>query len=467
MVLPHNCTTTVDKSEVPQGKTAPQGALTKARRAAKLPAMRRYYLWAIGCQMNDADAARVREGLQEAGFALASDPGQADLVVLITCVVRQSAEDKVVGRLTSLKNWRRRNPQTALLVMGCFVHDACQQEKRFPYVDAFFGPSDISGLLEWVRQRWPEGTGERSMEIPKRATVAPVSALVPLSYGCDHHCTYCIVRLRRGGQQSRPLTDVLSDVRDQVQRSAREVVLLGQNVDAYAQDLGPGAPDLADVLTAMHEIEGLWRIRFLTSHPGHMTPKLIRTVAQLPRVCPHFELPVQSGDDVILRRMGRNYTVAQYRELVASIRDRVPGCSLATDVIVGFPGEDEAQFHGTHDLLASLRFDAVHIAKYSPRPGTPAARLADDVPVEEKERRRALLEQLQTQIAGEINATLRGGTVEVLVEERRRGKWRGRTVTNKLVFFEDAEDWRGHPATVKITWTGPWSMQGEVMLPQM
>jgi tRNA-2-methylthio-N6-dimethylallyladenosine synthase len=260
---------------------------------------------------------------------------------------------------------------------------------------------------------------------------------------------------------------MLSDVRGWVQRGAREVVLLGQNVDAYGQDMGPGAADLADVLTAVHGVEELWRIRFLTSHPGEMTQKLIRTVAQLPKVCSHFELPVQSGDDQILRRMGRNYTAAQYRELVASIREQVPGCSLATDVIVGFPGEGPGQFQGTYDLLASVCFDGVHIAKYSPRPGTPAARLADDVPAEEKERRRALLEELQTRIAGEINASLQGSTVEVLVEERRRGKWKGRTVTNKLVFFEDAADWRGRLATVKITWTGPWSMQGEVMLPQV
>ncbi len=428
--------------------------------------MRQYYLWTIGCQMNDADAARVGEGLQAAGFARTSDPRQADVAVLVTCVVRQSAEDKVLGRLTSLKNLKRRNPQAALLVLGCFVDDASQQQARFPYVDAFFAPSDIAGLLQWVGQRWPDKAGEAELETPPRTT-APVSALVPLSYGCDHHCTYCIVRLRRGGQQSRPLTDILSDVRDSVQRGAREVVLLGQNVDAYGQDLGPGAPDLADVLTAVHGIEGLWRIRFLTSHPGEMTQKLIRTVAQLPMVCPHFELPVQSGDDEVLRRMGRNYTKAQYCELVASIREQVPGCSIATDVIIGFPGEDPAQFQSTYDLLASLRFDAVHIAKYSPRPGTPAARLADDVPAEEKEQRRALLEELQTQIAGEINASLQGSAVEVLVEQRQRGRWKGRTVTNKLVFFENAADWRGRLAMVEITWTGPWSMQGRVIPAQM
>jgi len=425
--------------------------------------MRQYYLWTIGCQMNAADAARVRQGLQEMGFVPTSAPRGADLVVLITCVVRQSAEDKVVGRLTSLKNLKRHNSQASLVLMGCFVDDRTALQARFPYVDAFFQPSDISGLLEWVRERAPATPRDSTREIIPYPTSQPASAFVPISYGCDHHCTYCIVRLRRGQQQSRPLPDILTEVRDWVVgRGAREVTLLGQNVDAYGQDLGTGAPDLADVLIAVHRFDELWRIRFLTSHPGHITPKLIRTVASLPKACPHFELPVQSGDDQILRRMGRNYTVAEYHELVATIREQVPGCSIATDVIVGFPGEDEAQFQGTYDLLASLRFDAVHIARYSPRPGTPAARLPDDVPAGEKERRRALLEELQTQIAAEINATLQQDTVEVWVEERRRGKWKGRTVTNKLVFFEDGADWRGRLAKVQITWAGPWSMQGRL-----
>jgi tRNA-2-methylthio-N6-dimethylallyladenosine synthase len=424
--------------------------------------MRRYYLWTIGCQMNDADAAIVHQGLQQIGFVEASLPREADLVLLITCVVRQSAEDKVLGRLTSLKNVKRHSPEAAILVMGCFVHDVTHQHDRFPYVDAFFTPSDTSGLLEWVCQRWPDVHPGAPTEVRPHVDQAPVSALVPVSYGCDHHCTYCIVRLRRGDQQSRPPEDILADVQEWVQRGAREVTLLGQNVDAYGHDMGPGALDLADLLAAVHQFKELWRIRFLTSHPGHMSNKLIRMVAQLPRVCPHFELPVQSGDDEILRRMGRNYTATQFCDLVGSIREHVPGCSIATDVIVGFPGESEEQFQRTRDLLSLVRFDAVHIAKYSPRPGTPAARLCDDVPGEEKERRRQRLEELQTRIAGEINAPLLGRTVQLLVEERRRAKWKGRTVNNKLVFFESNQDWQGRLADVKIVWTGPWSMQGEL-----
>ena len=422
--------------------------------------MRRYYLWTIGCQMNDADAASIAQGLSTLGFAPTTDPREADLVVLITCVVRQSAEDKVIGRLSSLKHLKRTRPQAAIAVMGCFVGDEAALRELYPYVDAFVKPSDISGLLQFAQQR----AGAQRVPAESIGSPAPsVLASVPISYGCDHHCTYCIVRLRRGGHVSRPLPEIVGEARGWMARGAREVTLLGQNVDAYGHDLGPGAPDLADLLAAVHSIDGLWRIRFLTAHPAEMSDKLIRSVASLPRVCPHFELPVQAGDDEVLQRMGRHYTVAHYRELVERIRAWVPGCSIATDVIVGFPGESAAQFQATYDLVAGMRFDAVHIAKYSPRPGTPAARLADDVPPEEKERRRMALEQLQTRIAAEIHVAYLGQTVEILVEERQRGRWKGRTVNNRLVFFEDPADWRGRLARVRVDWAGPWSMRGSLV----
>lgn len=418
-----------------------------------------YYLWSIGCQMNAADATRISTGLAELGLGAVEDSTQADLVILVTCVVRQSAEDKVLGRLRSLKNLKRQQPGTAIAVMGCFVGDVEALQQHYPYVDAFFKPSDLAGLLTFVRQRWP-AAAKGSITGASPSAQDSVSAAIPISYGCDHHCTYCIVRLRRGGQQSRPLADILADVRGHACQGVREITLLGQNVDAYGHDLGSEAPDLADVLTAVHADERLWRIRFLTSHPTEMSHKLIHTVASLPRICPHFELPVQAGDDQVLQRMGRHYSVAHYRELVGTIRAQVPGSSVATDIIVGYPGESVAQFENTYDLVSSLRFDAVHIAKYSPRPGTPAARLADDVLPEEKERRRVRLEQLQAQIAAEINASLLGNTLEILVEENQRGRWKGRTVNNHLVFFEDIADWRGRLARVRIEHASAWSVRG-------
>ncbi|MGD1996597.1 MAG: MiaB/RimO family radical SAM methylthiotransferase, partial [Anaerolineae bacterium] len=255
-------------------------------------------------------------------------------------------------------------------------------------------------------------------------------------------------------------------------QGVEEVTLLGQIVDRYGYDLtrkgagkvGSSLPDppLVGLLRRIHEVAGILRIRFLTSHPKWMSDQLLRTVAELPKVCEHIEVPVQSGDDQILAQMRRDYTADDYRRLVGRVRQSMPGVSIATDVIVGFPGETEAQFRHTYDLLAELRLDKVHIARYSPRPQTLAARrYPDDVPPEEKERRRKALDELQAQIAGEISTRLRGQTVEVLVEGRRSGRWWGRTRTNKLVFFDDERDRHGHLAQVRVTWTGPWSLVGE------
>lgn len=432
---------------------------------------RLYYLWNIGCQMNRADALRVSEALEQRGFAPTRRPALADIVLLNTCVVRQSAEDKVVARLDSLRPLKAAGVERALLLMGCFVHDDAELLKRFPHVDATFAPSDIAGVTAFVdqwtaahaqeRDRAPEsGSPDGQQSAPLAAGRCQVSELVPVSYGCDHHCTYCIVTLRRGAQRSRPVAEIVEEVRRLVARGAREVTLLGQNVDAYGSDLAE-RPDLADMLRAAHDIEGLWRIRFLTSHPRDLTPRIIDTVVALPQVCPCWELPVQSGDDDVLRRMARGYTAAHYRELVGRLRAATPDCAINTDVIVGFPSETAEQFERTRQLVCDMRFDMLRIAAYSVRAGTAAANWADDVSPEEKERRRALLEQLQTRISAELNARLMGQEVEILVDGRQRGRWRGRTRGNRLVFFESADDRLGQLVRVRITWTGPWSMIGE------
>jgi len=420
-----------------------------------------FYVWTIGCQMNQADSRAASEELVRLGYRPVDRAQDADLVILNTCVVRQSAEDRAIGYLSSLKPLKQRRPDARLVVMGCLVGEETlpQLRRRFPYVDAWLKPSDLQGLLNVVQQGAPSPQAEKALGA--RSLPTPVCALVPVMHGCDHFCTYCIVRLRRGRERSRPIAEVTCEVEALVARGAREVILLGQNVDTYGHDL-PGRPSLAELIRAVHEIKGLYRIRFLTSHPGDLRPDLIEAVAELSKVCEHFELPVQSGDDEILRRMGRGYTASQYRALIQRIRARIPEVSVVTDVIVGFPGETEAQFAHTLRLLEELRFDMVHVAAYSARPGTPAARLPDEVPPEEKERRRQAVERLQERIAGEINHQLLGRTVEVLVEGRRKRRWQGRTRTNKLVFFEDGANWRGKLAQVRITWAGPWSLIGEV-----
>jgi tRNA-2-methylthio-N6-dimethylallyladenosine synthase len=421
--------------------------------------MSTYHIWTIGCQMNASDSLRLAERLEQLGYRRTERLEDADVMVLNTCVVRGSAENKVVGRLSSLKPVKRRRPNSVLALMGCFVGQndpGLPLEQQYPFVDVFLRPSEPDPLLDLLRDRQQSGARVVANGEPDPA---PVCAYSTIMQGCNNFCSYCIVPYTRGRERSRPLPEVVAEVRGLVSRGAREITLLGQNVDSYGRTL-PDDPTLADLLVAVHEIEDLWRIRFLTSHPKDMTGRLIETVARLPKVCEHIELPVQAGDDEVLRQMNRRYTVAHYRDLVSRIREAIPGVSLATDVVVGFPGETVEQFENTYRLLEDIRFDAVHVAGYSPRAGTAASRLADDVPLEEKERRRCVVEALQERIIGEINDALLGQTVEVLVEDQHKGKWGGRTRTNKLVFFTDSGDWRGRLAQVRITWAGPWSMQG-------
>jgi tRNA-2-methylthio-N6-dimethylallyladenosine synthase len=291
-----------------------------------------------------------------------------------------------------------------------------------------------------------------------------VSAHVPVVLGCSHACTYCIIPYRRGVERSRPTETILAEVRSLVAQGVKEVTFLGQIVDRYGKDI-PGGLDLAGLLRQANAIDGLERIRFLTSHPNWMNDALLEAVAALPKVMPHIEVPIQAGDDVVLEAMKRGYTAADYMRLVDKIRDRLngsfPGVSIATDIIVGFPGETEAQFQRTYDLLAELRLDVAHLARYSPRPGTVAhRRMADDVPAEVKMERFRRLEALQEQIAAEISARYLGQTVPVLFEMKVKQRWKGRTPTNKLVFVESGEDLHGQVRPVRITWTGPWSMLG-------
>jgi tRNA-2-methylthio-N6-dimethylallyladenosine synthase len=253
--------------------------------------------------------------------------------------------------------------------------------------------------------------------------------------------------------------DIVSEVRSLAKQGVKEVTLLGQIVDRYGVDV-PDGPNLAALLRLIHEVEGIERIRFLTSHPNYFGDDLIEAIAGLPRVMPHIELPIQAGDDEVLDNMRRGYTQRDYRELVAKIRRELPGCSIATDIIVGFPGETHQQFMQTHQVLADLKLDVAHLARYSMREGTVATRrMQDDVSDEEKMQRFRMLEELQEQVVAEINAAFLGQTVEVLFEERVKGRWRGRTPTNKLVFVESEQDLRGRLLPVMVTWTGPWSMQ--------
>jgi tRNA-2-methylthio-N6-dimethylallyladenosine synthase len=269
-----------------------------------------------------------------------------------------------------------------------------------------------------------------------------------------------VIPFRRGVERSRMVGEIVSEVRTLVDQGVREVTLLGQIVDRYGMDIEDG-PNLVYLLRILNDLEGLDRIRFLTSHPNWMHDELLYAVADLPKVCEHIEVPIQAGDNDILEQMKRGYTAEKYYALIERIRSIIPNVSIATDIIVGFPGEIDAHFQKTYDLLADLKFDVAHLARYSPRPQTVSARRMEDVvTAEEKMRRFRALEDLQAGIAAEINAGYVGETVEVLVEEKHKGRWKGRTRTNKLVFFESDFHHHAQVVPVKIEWAGPWSMRG-------
>jgi len=446
-----------------------------------------YHIWTIGCQMNVADSQRVAAGLERLGYVLAKRAEDADVIVLNTCVVRQQPEDKAVGRLNQLKRVKTRHPDRVLALMGCMVgvkHTA-KLEKRFPWVDVFLPPSDPTELwaLLAARDHLDEAqtliadAEARRLAMSRADTILPpsaqaqtVSAYLPIVLGCSHACTYCIIPYRRGVERSRPRAVIVAEARQLAAQGVKEITLLGQIVDRYGYDLeefkNADEMPLVSLLRDIHAIAGFARIRFLTGHPNWIRDDLLYAINALPKVCAHIEVPIQAGDDEVLERMRRGYTVDDYRQLIARIREIVPGASIATDIIVGFPGETEAQFQHTYDLLAELRLDRAHIARYSARPLTVATRKFDDsLSRDEKERRRKTLDKLQTNILTELNARYLGQTVEILVEgkNKREKRWFGRTRTDRLVFFASDNDWLGQIAHIRITWAGPWSLIGETV----
>ncbi len=426
--------------------------------------------------MNVADSQRVGSSLEHLGYTFTDQAEEADVIVLNTCVVRQSAEDKALGRLSSLKPLKEKNPDLVINLMGCLVgvRGAEKLRKKLPMVDVFSPPSDPGPLISYLTQgevraletdettrRFEVMDGDLLLPIHERGQL--ISAHIPVVYGCSHACTYCIIPYKRGIERSRPVGDIVGEVRSLAAQGVKEITLLGQIVDRYGKDI-PDGPDLAGLLRLVHEVEGIQRIRFLTSHPNYFNEELMDTVAELPKLMPHIEVPIQAGDDTVLKNMKRGYTQDDYRKLVATIRERIPDCSIATDIIVGFPGETEEQFMETYRVLADLKLDVAHLARYSPRANTVSERrMDDDVSDAEKRRRFHLLEDLQEEIVGEINAKYLGQQVEVLFEEQIKGRWKGRTLTNKLVFVESDEDLRGQIEHVAVTWTGPWSMQASLI----
>ncbi|WP_420642870.1 tRNA (N6-isopentenyl adenosine(37)-C2)-methylthiotransferase MiaB [Candidatus Leptofilum sp.] len=443
---------------------------------------KKYHFWITGCQMNYADARRVATELEKLGYSATGRAEDADVIVLETCTVRQQSEDKAYGKLQNLRPLKEKNPDKKIAVMGCVVGVRGNEhlEQKFPFVDVFMEPStdgkplvsllrqddDLNLELTETTQRHALMDGEVILPADQRGQL--VSAPVSIVYGCSHACTFCIIPQKRGIERSRPIGEIAAEVRSLVAQGVKEVVLLGQIVDRYGYDMGGAdsadGPDLADLLRVINGIDGLQRIRFLTSHPNYMTDKILQAVADLPKVMPQIEVPIQAGNDEVLANMKRGYTQAEYRALVERIHNIVPDAAVHCDIIVGFPGETEAQFQDTYDVLADLKLDKVHLARYSPRPGTVSARrMADDVPDAEKRRRFHLIEALQKEVSQERNNRWLGETVEVLVESKHKGSWRGRSPQNKLVFFDDPRELKGELVQVKIEHAGPWSLSGTLV----
>jgi tRNA-2-methylthio-N6-dimethylallyladenosine synthase len=418
-----------------------------------------YNIWTIGCQMNEADARRLGDELDLVGFEACDAADAADLVVLYSCVVRQAAENKVHNQLMRLRDVKRQRPALKIALAGCMAgEETAALEQTYPFVDLFISPKADISLRNQILDLLD--LGERYRQEPEGAQRTPgVSAGVTIHQGCNRRCTYCIIPFRRGGERSRRPFDIRAEVAGLVVRGTREVVLLSQIVERYGWDLTPRST-LAELLALLNDVPGLERIRFLTSYPNDFGSDLIEAVASLPHVCEDINLPIQAGDDTTLRRMARGYKVADYERVVDALRARMPEIGISTDIIVGFPGETAEQFENTLRTMERVRWDVVHVAMFSPREGTVAATWPDDVPRAEKKRRLHAVEEVQARIAAEINARLVGRTLEVLVEGQSKGRWYGRTRTNKLAFFDHPEPLAGAVVEVRIGQASSWALQG-------
>ena len=427
---------------------------------SEINSSKNYFVWTIGCQMNIADSQKLENVFDNMGLGKSDSVQDANVVVLNSCVVRKSAESKVESMLGTLKSVKTLFPEKIFVLMGCMVGPKTDDlKKRFPYVDVFAQPQKIEPIVDFISNKM----GIDSEGCLESITVTPdVAAYVPIIHGCDKFCSFCIIPYRRGREVSRTIEDIVNEVELLTFRGVQEVTLLGQNVDSYGHDLQPGNR-LEDLLSAVNDVEGIKRIRFLTSHPNDMSEQIIKAVSKLDKGCENFLLPFQTGDDDVLNSMRRGYTNLEYRNLVDKIRDYVPEATIATDIIVGFCGETEAQFQETLDLIQEIRFDKVHAAAYSPRKGTISDRMMEDsVSKEEKKERLEAIWEMQESVQVEINKKLIGQELEVLVEGKKRNKVFGRTRNDKLVFIDTDYDKTNEFVCVKIDDSTAWSLQGTI-----
>jgi tRNA-2-methylthio-N6-dimethylallyladenosine synthase len=439
---------------------------------------RRYHITTFGCQMNKADSERMAGILQDMGFEWSEDPNDANLILYNTCTIRDNAEQKVYSYLGRQAKRKHEQPDLTLVVAGCVA----QQEgeallRRVPELDLVMGPQHANRLRDLLEQVL-EGNQVVATEpihivedITKPRRDSTATAWVNVIYGCNERCTYCVVPNVRGVEQSRTPEAIRAEMEELGQQGYKEITLLGQNIDAYGRDL-PGVTEsgrhqhtLTDLLYYVHDVPGIKRIRFATSHPRYFTSRLIRACAELPKVCEHFHIPFQSGDNEILKAMARGYTQEKYRRIIDKIREYMPDASISADAIVGFPGETEEQFENTLKLVEDIGFDQLNTAAYSPRPGTPAARWDNQLSEEVKSDRLQRLNHLVAVKAAQASQRYLGRIEEVLVEDQNpkdKTQLMGRTRGNRLTFFTgDIHELKGQLVNVKISEIRAFSLTGE------
>lgn len=430
---------------------------------------KKFHIHTFGCQMNVHDSEKIAGMLSGSGYQEAGGPNDADVIVFNTCSIREKAEQKFYSELGRLKKAKQYNPDLKIAIAGCIA----QQEKeilfkRFPYVDYIFGPNNIDNLQGWIDGQNIHSSFEDNYEYHTK--ILPVKrdgqvrAWVSIMYGCDNFCTYCIVPYTRGREKSRPAADIYKEVKLLSESGYKEITLLGQNVNSYGKN-SPGNVDFTDLLIKLHEINGIQRIRFVTSHPRDLSEKLINAIKDMPKVCEHLHLPIQSGSDRILESMNRGYTYKKYKEKIDSLRAAVPGMAVTTDIIAGFPGETEADFQLTLNALSEIEYDGIFAFKYSKRPGTGAIQLNDHVDEKIKSERLSRILELQEGITYKKNVRIEGNVVEVLVEGKSEGdpeKMTGRTATNKIVNFYGDDKLVGLLLKINVLEAKQHSLYGEI-----
>lgn len=432
------------------------------------------YLLTYGCQMNESDSERYAGQLEELGYHLTEDMDIADVILLNTCCVRETAEGKTLGKIGELKHLKARNPDLIIAVTGCMAQE--WQDKLFeraPHIDLVIGTHNIHRLVELIKERQEKSdhyvaadmTLPAFHEVPTRR-FQKFFAWVPIMNGCNKFCTYCIVPYVRGREVSRPVVDIVKEIKGIAAEGYKEITLLGQNVNSYGLDLKDGT-DFSTLLKAVDAIDSIERVRYMTSHPKDMNFAVIDAIADCHKVVNHMHLPIQSGSDEILKKMNRGYTVEHYLELVEYARKRIPDLVLTTDIIVGFPGETEEMFQDTLKLLQQVRYDMAYTFIYSPRTGTPAASMTDQIPQEEKSSRLQRLMEVQNVYSLAKNQAMEHKTYDVIVEgptKNDKDHWFGRTTGNKMIIWEnDGTVQIGDTVPVAVDKGQTWVLKGHIV----